>query len=346
MNPNYLLKDELNYELGVRGIKSKADTQQLRKLFRSLVHENLYVEVSYLHERGFQELYQVALNKILEFQKVVDQQDTNLSRLQTRAQHLTARVAHLELAFTDFQFSASEQRSVRRLLGLLADVERKMAAAQDPHASQVFLGDDSSNEEGQNPGKAEQLVHEMDAQTATSFEVRSTDPVTFPSPLKSKFYQKIPHPLSNSIEEMPTIDGSQIDLVWEFVIKASRLCKMGHFNAPLIYEVLYPYCKGEALELLTQSLTQNLPFDSFHARLINRFIPERQLAELRTDKYERVQAEREPLGQYIQAIRDAAFVLRITEPEAQMVSRILEGLNHAQRARFVFQTPPSTLTQL
>jgi hypothetical protein len=128
--------------------------------------------------------------------------------------------------------------------------------------------------------------------------VRPTDLATFP-PHTYKFYQKIPHPLTNSIKEIPTIDGSQINLVWEFVIKASRLCKMGHFNAPVNYEVLYPYCKGEALELLIQSLTQNLPFDSFHARLITRFIPERQLAKLRTDKYERVQAEGEPLGQYI-----------------------------------------------
>jgi hypothetical protein len=65
MNPNYLLKDELKYELGVRGIKSKADTQQLRKLFRSLVVEDLDVEVSYLHERGFQDLYQIALKRSL-----------------------------------------------------------------------------------------------------------------------------------------------------------------------------------------------------------------------------------------------------------------------------------------
>jgi hypothetical protein len=51
MNPNYLFKDELNYELGVRGITSNADTQELRKLFRSLVGEDLVVESSYLCER-------------------------------------------------------------------------------------------------------------------------------------------------------------------------------------------------------------------------------------------------------------------------------------------------------
>jgi hypothetical protein len=46
-----------------------------------------------------------------EFQESVDQQDKNLSRLQTRAQHLIARVAHLGIA--DFHLSASAQRFVR-----------------------------------------------------------------------------------------------------------------------------------------------------------------------------------------------------------------------------------------
>jgi hypothetical protein len=48
-------------------------------------------------------------------------------------------------------------------------VERKMAATQDPQALQVSLGNDSSAEEGNKTGKAEKrLVHEMDAQVATS----------------------------------------------------------------------------------------------------------------------------------------------------------------------------------
>jgi hypothetical protein len=40
------------------------------------------------------------------------------------------------------------------------------------------------------------------------------------------------------------------------------------------------------------------------------------------------------------------MVLRISEPESQMVRRILEGLTPTQRARLVFQAPPSTLEKL
>jgi hypothetical protein len=46
MNPNFMLKDELLYELGIRGISSDADVQTLRKLFRSVVSEDLTVDLS------------------------------------------------------------------------------------------------------------------------------------------------------------------------------------------------------------------------------------------------------------------------------------------------------------
>jgi hypothetical protein len=55
MNPNYLFKDELVYELGVRGIVSDAYTQHLRSLFRIVVREDHDPEVAYLRDRGFQD---------------------------------------------------------------------------------------------------------------------------------------------------------------------------------------------------------------------------------------------------------------------------------------------------
>ena len=68
--------------------------------------------------------------------------------------------------------------------------------------------------------------------------------------------------------------------------------------------------------MLSNALTMKKSFDSFHAPLLQHFITTRQLSQLRTEKYERVQLEGESLANYIQAIKDAALVLRITETEA------------------------------
>jgi hypothetical protein len=79
---------------------------------------------------------------------------------------------------------------------------------------------------------------------------------------------------------------------------------------------------------------------------LHQFLPARQLAQLHIENYERVQREGESLSMYLQAVRDAASVLRISESEAVVVARIVEGLTPVQRSRFVFQAPRSTFLQL
>ena len=48
MNPNYLTKEELLYELGIRGIKDDSDTQYLRKLFRRIISRDLPLQWDFL----------------------------------------------------------------------------------------------------------------------------------------------------------------------------------------------------------------------------------------------------------------------------------------------------------
>jgi hypothetical protein len=55
MNPNFLLKDELQYELKIRGINSEADIQTLRKLFRSVVAEGLPIDLCNLYSLSVEE---------------------------------------------------------------------------------------------------------------------------------------------------------------------------------------------------------------------------------------------------------------------------------------------------
>jgi hypothetical protein len=87
---------------------------------------------------------------------------------------------------------------------------------------------------------------------------------------------------------------------------------------PTIYEIMYPYCRGELLALVTNAITTMESFGSFHARLLRQFIPSRQISQLRTEKYERVQAEGESLATYVQSVMDAVLVLRISENTVSM----------------------------
>ena len=90
---------------------------------------------------------------------------------------------------------------------------------------------------------------------------------------------------------------------------------------------MYPYCRCELLALVTQAINTRETFENFHARSLGHFIPSREMLQLTTARYERVQSEGEHFFSYVQAIKDAALVLRINESEAQVVERIVEALS-------------------
>jgi hypothetical protein len=71
MNPNYLLKDEILYELAIRGIVSEADVPALRKLFRAVIAEGVRFQISYLQAVNVNELYSQIISKTNESQSLV-----------------------------------------------------------------------------------------------------------------------------------------------------------------------------------------------------------------------------------------------------------------------------------
>jgi len=90
MNPNFLLKDELQYELKICGINSEANIQTLHKLFRSVVC-NLY-------SLSVEELFGCVVSKTVELQGLVTQQKLDLSLMpcfSTKIAHLRGCLIHL-----------------------------------------------------------------------------------------------------------------------------------------------------------------------------------------------------------------------------------------------------------
>ena len=160
------------------------------------------------------------------------------------------------------------------------------------------------------------------------------------------FYQRLPHPLSHLLKELPIVDGTDVNLLCDFLLKVLKIRQVGQLPDQTIYEVMYPYCRGELLAFMTSTITATENLENFHARLLGQFLPCRQISQLRIERYERAQFEGVPLATYVQSIRDAALMLRIREDETRVVERIVEGFTPAQRARFVFQVPLSSLEQL
>jgi hypothetical protein len=286
-----------------------------------------------------EELYERLLSKILELQDFINKPETVVSdsaaRIHTKLLHLRGRVGHLQLLGQSstkidragIQTLEERLEAMAQQVTAILDLERRDAAVRDVDSR------DSVNTQG--------VSGHLTASEVQRPEVLETPKVITPSvkdtpAFFSTFYQKLPHPLGQLVNEFTIIDGSDVHHLCEFLLQLLKLRQVG---------LICTYCKGEILAL-TQALMASEPFDSFHARVLKQLIPARQFSQLRIEKYERAQKEGESLANYIQAGRDAALILRIVETEAQVVGRIVEGLTPIQRARFVFQAPPISYAQL
>jgi hypothetical protein len=161
-----------------------------------------------------------------------------------------------------------------------------------------------------------------------------------------QLYQRLPHPLSNLIKKLQVVDGTDVNCLYNFLLRLLKVRQVAQMNDSVVCKLMYPYCKGELQCLVTQAISNKENFEHFHERLLRHFIPMREMLYLRMAKYERVQGQSEHFFSYVEAIRDAAFVLRIKENEAQAVQRIIDGLTPTQHSRFIFQLPPSSFEHL
>lgn len=332
MNPNFLHKDELAYELEVRGISSKGDTALLRKLFRALDKTEVEIQQEYLKSVELADWFSVIESKVCELYRLVVQGISTPAivepRVRTRLLHLQGRLAHLTAAGL---CTTVEEESTR---ARLHDKLRQIADLMENTESQA-------QQQGQHdPGQPEReraALPESEVGTAAPNESRV---------FMSSIFQKLGNPLTSLLKEVPTVDGNNTRSLCEFLLKATQISRVGQIKEPTIYELLYPYCKDGMLAALNQALSEREKFEEFHERVLRYFVPNRVLGRLRVEEYERVQRLGEPLAAYVRAVRDAALVLRIEESESQTVARIVEGFTPDQRARFLFQTLPTTFREL
>ena len=112
-------------------------------------------------------------------------------------------------------------------------------------------------------------------------------------------YQRLPHPLSHLLKELPIVDGTDVNLLCDFLLKVIKIRQVGQMNDSAIYKLMYPYCRGELLVLVTQAIITRETFENFHARSLGHFVPSREMSQLRIARCERVQWEGEHFSTYL-----------------------------------------------
>lgn len=361
MNPNYLLRDELQYELASRGLNSSGDVQFLRKILRVVLADGVPSLASYLAQSSFDDLYRCACSKLGELEALYNQLEKGalppVSRMRTRIAHFWNRIRHLEDLCPEV--AGNQRDEVSSLAARLAAVEREFLlpgndvcdlASED--GEQQPNGNTTEGREQDMPKdglgiSANTVSSEADQQLRgrafSSHFCVGRDAVT---QFNSSIFSKLPHPIEGLLKRLPRINGLQVDQLLVFLTEVIRIRDLSMLTDVQLLELIFPYCLDALAGKVMAALQGTWEFERLHREILECFIPRRLFEQLRREKYERLQRDGETFATYICSVKDAARVLRLPVSERDVVNNIIEGLAPTQRSSFVFQAMPTNYRDL
>jgi hypothetical protein len=69
------------------------------------------------------------------------------------------------------------------------------------------------------------------------------------------FYQRLPHPLSHLVKELPVVNDTDVNLLCDFMTQVLKIRQERQMMESTIYEIMYPCCRGELLTFVMQAIT-------------------------------------------------------------------------------------------
>ena len=361
MNPNYLLRDELQYELASRGLNSSGDVQFLRKIFRVVQTDGVPNLASYLAQGSFEDMYRCACSKLGELEALHNQLEKGsvppVPRMRTRITHIWNRIRHLEDLCPEV--AGNQQVEVSSLSARLAAVEREFL----PAGNDVCDLASEDGEEQPNGNTTEGREQDMptdglgiSANTVSSEADQQLRGRPLPShfclgrdavtQVSSSIFSKLPHPIEGLLKRLPRINGLQVDQLLVFLTEVIRIRDLSMLTDSQLLELIFPHCLDALAGKVMAALQGAWEFERLHREILECFIPRRLFDQLQREKYERLQREGETFATYICSVKDAARVLRLPVSERDVVNNIIEGLAPTQRSRFVVQAMPTNYREL
>ena len=218
------------------------------------------VDLRNLRTEKVEELYECVLKKTLQLQALITQHKSELAlltpRFRTRLSHLRGRLLHLtELDPSVSGITTSKYQQVRDRLHSIEINLTKMDVVDRP-GQEKEEGDETSNtmqeevsaqdnsspvesQDRQDTGKVSTVTGAVDVEVGTMADqivkvnAGMVEAQVTPSGQGIKqvftphFYQRLPHPLSHLLKELPVVDGTDVDLLCDFLLKIIKISQVG-----------------------------------------------------------------------------------------------------------------------
>jgi hypothetical protein len=240
MNPNHLLKDELEYELRVRGIAWAGDANFLRKQLCQAISSCCPALPEKFLTGDVREDFGICVQKLRDLEHYCNDADQSCplvaARIKSRCLHFLARFQSL----TKWENSAALPILEKEVQGPISTLSELLTAVDEvpgvfgssgayseiltemedgiqpgPSNSQVVTRPNLTSSAGVSEAEVDKVEvtvldpsHEF--QACSGRTVAPTYPVMLPSPNTSLF-AKLPHPMETLLREIPVTSGLEVE---------------------------------------------------------------------------------------------------------------------------------------
>jgi hypothetical protein len=368
-NLNYLQKDELTYELLIRGQEpSDNSVESLRKSLRKYLKVN--PDVSNLNGKiSLKTEFETIKSKITFIEVLIDQSSENASKLHIAK--LNAKLNHLQLRLGNQLEDEGYKKQLSDMLSELESLSNKFLSIKDKIPDEdlkqfeeqlnlSLIEEENENEKFEKclltATTSSPIVKQtpnLDKAMTSTENVNMYIPANTDTqrvvctPLNTSVFNKLPNPIETYLNKFSTVcNGLAVKELLIFLRNLHELRTQTCLTQNELYEILPSYTAPPLLQQVLECKSTSKTLDELHSQIVTTFLPITLREKLKQDLVFRPQKPKEPLSIYVNEIKINSHLLLTNLSEQELVTLIKHGLSPEVRSKMVFENNPTTFKDL
>lgn len=376
LHVDLLLKDELIYELMLRGRKlSGVETvRDLRKTLRlSLKNFELpnYLNIdSKLTAQSELDTIMLKINSLSEdIPDIVSKEHVkslDVARLDTKLNHIRTRLHNLQysqIGDTNKEIAIQLQTKISELCKDLEIVKVKIGedklklAIEQLSVSNIEeeqLLDSKNHTPKSSTENLNKIQHSTPKQNLVNLNPDEVNLSLQNNQVSQvpvyqhqvQMFAPLPNPINIMLKNFKITNGLNTSEFLDFISQTIKLKLETNLTDSQILSLIVGYTQGPLLTKILELKSVSNDLDIVHTSLLNYFLPPGLREHLKRDLVLRPQFNNEPLAVYIDSVKMNSKILKLNYSESELVESIKFGICPADRAKLVFMNNPQSFADL
>ena len=352
VSADLLLKDDLIYELRVRGVSAAEKTVfALLTLYRELEDSPVLPErVAALYPDGDLTSLEEKVEQVRDLSLVLTEgslTDKQLRRFQSKLNHCTNRVSDA-IGCGEFAGGPLEQlQEWQSILSSVSSLIVQSRADAGSVADPVVLP--NIQDVLTTPHLLDVRIPVMQSSGSNSSPIFAPPAPDVNQGMSFREFGKLPHPLTQLLAQVSKYSVSTLENTLLFLLFLDNVATQVNIlkvDIRPVLAIIYSKLTQPLADLVGTVIQAGYDIDRLHDHILEMFFPPRARMTVIQRHYYRVQGLSEPLNEYVRDVKTYARVLRVTRNEQEVVNNILNGLSPVVRSCLGFESRPRDFAEL